>query len=168
LYDEILRIPFLLIPPRGSALATRVPARIEQQVRLVDVRPTVLALAGLPEAPDMQGSDLTPCLRGVTRSCRSLPAPLYAAALRQGGLKLVRVGRRMSLFDLQEDPGEQTNLAQEEGSAERVRAMSRYLDDLRSRHENLRKKILAGAAETPPPQLGREAEERLRALGYTE
>ncbi|MDC0715169.1 sulfatase-like hydrolase/transferase [Stigmatella sp. ncwal1] len=71
LSEEEYRVVLAVKPPRGMAA----PKRVDTLVRLVDVGPTVLALAGLPALPaDVDGVSLAPLLRGEPFS----PSPLYA------------------------------------------------------------------------------------------
>jgi arylsulfatase A-like enzyme len=71
LSDEEYRVVLAVKPPRGQAA----PPRVDTLVRLVDVGPTLLALAGLPPLPgDVDGVSLAPLLRGEPFS----PSPLYA------------------------------------------------------------------------------------------
>ena len=52
LYDEIVQVPLVLSAPGGLE-----PGVVDEQVRSVDVMPTLLALAGIP-AGDMDGESL--------------------------------------------------------------------------------------------------------------
>jgi arylsulfatase A-like enzyme/tetratricopeptide (TPR) repeat protein len=116
-YDSTLRIPFLLRGPgvpRGTV--------VEEQVRSVDIVPTLLELSGHRGAcARCQGASLVPALRGET-----LPsAPSYAEtyfpllnlgwselkSLRKDGWKLI-AAPEPELFDLRSDPGETRNLAE--------------------------------------------------------
>lgn len=119
LYDAAVRIPWLLRAPGLK------PGRFDDQVRLVDVLPTVAALAwpagGRPPAPAPQdGVDLVPFLArpGTARLDGYmetwLPRHQFGwselTALRTARYKLVRAPRR-ELYDLGQDPGETRNLA---------------------------------------------------------
>lgn len=168
LHDEVARVPFILVPPPASALAGRVPARIFRQVRLVDVRPTLLSLAGLPAPRASLGVDLRPCLlpAAEARACRSLPATLHKGGLRHDGLKLLRVPGGSEFYDLEQDPGETVDLAGRPDTWPRQRGMQRLLLRLIGEQETFRNRVLGGAELEPPPPADPEAEERLRALGY--
>ncbi|MFH5804962.1 sulfatase-like hydrolase/transferase [Alienimonas sp. DA493] len=116
------------------------PGRIEpgstSDVPLIslDVMPTLLALAAAPAPPrPLDGVDLSPVLFGEELPEALTERPLYwaslsnrgtrAEALRQGDWKLVVQhpqaepgtfqNERVSLFHLQQDPGERTDLAAE-------------------------------------------------------
>jgi arylsulfatase A-like enzyme len=62
LYEESLRIPFLVRYPRRFPKA----AVVDDLVLNVDLAPTILDLAGLPATPAMQGRSWAPLARGET------------------------------------------------------------------------------------------------------
>jgi arylsulfatase A-like enzyme len=167
LHDEVALVPFIVVPPPGSAFAERLPRRVSRQVRLVDVRPTVLSLAGLPAPRDSLGADLVPCLRpeGEGRDCLSLPATMYRGGLRYDGYKLIRTPTGALLYDLERDPGETVNLAGQADVWRRQRGLQRLLTRLIAEQEALRERVVAGDESEPPPA-DPAAQERLRALGY--
>ena len=170
LHDEVVRIPLLLVPPADSDEFRQTPLRIGDQVRLVDIRPTVASLAGLPQLTDVEGIDLVPCLR-TGAACGLLPATLSSmagdSALRFQGFKLLRERERdvTHLYDLEKDPGEQTDLAHRPEMQARIRDLQTMLDDLVAQQLAIRQRILQGAA-SPVIETDPEAEERLRSLGY--
>jgi choline-sulfatase len=113
-HEPATRVPLMLAAPGLS------PGRIDQPVSLLDVLPTLCALAGLPEdagGPWAEGRSLLATMAGAERG----PVPMeYAAegsiaplvALRQGRWKLVvSAPDPDQLFDLQADPHERVNLA---------------------------------------------------------
>ena len=57
LYDETIRVPLLVKLPQNRA------AHAQQHVRLVDVAPSLLEVAGLPVPPQMQGQSLLRAMR---------------------------------------------------------------------------------------------------------
>jgi arylsulfatase A-like enzyme len=65
------RVLLAVKPPRGRGAG---PAVVDALVRLVDVGPTVLELAGLPALPEVDGVSLAPLLRGEPLE----PLALYA------------------------------------------------------------------------------------------
>lgn len=169
LHDEVVRVPLVMAPPPASRLAAGVPARIARPVRLIDLRPTLTALAGLPPPADSLGVDLSPCLEQPARplACPSRPATLYRGGLRHDGFKLIRLPAGSSLYDLAGDPAETVDLG---GRAEfwpRQRGMQRLLGRLIGEQEALRDAILDGAELERPPA-DPDAAERLRALGYVD
>jgi len=120
LYDGNIRIPCLVRWPG------RIPAgqRLSGVTQTTNLAPTLLAAAGLPPAPGMEGRSLLPALIGE----EALPAdePVIAEectwqakwCLRQGGRKFIVArqpdlyqGPMRELYDLATDPDELRNLA---------------------------------------------------------
>jgi arylsulfatase A-like enzyme len=62
MYEESIRMPFLVRWPAGLKAGTRSDAMVLN----VDFAPTFLELAGLPPSPDMQGRSIVPILKGGT------------------------------------------------------------------------------------------------------
>jgi arylsulfatase A-like enzyme len=176
LYEEIVRIPLVMRYPRRIAPGTVVA----EQVRLMDVAPTILGLAKVPP-PAGFGSgaslrhrerDLSPWLTGEGRD--SFPTLLAFAdtalvqhlkSVRSARAKLITTtssdGVATELYDLASDPGERRNLATSLGVRrvrERLVASTREWD----RHWRQRK------AKETEPELQRAHASRLRALGYVE
>ncbi len=59
LFEEVVRVPLIVRAPGSTAAAVRT-----EQVRLIDLLPTVLDVAGLESPDDVQGRSLAPLLRG--------------------------------------------------------------------------------------------------------
>ena len=77
-FDMVVRVPLLVsVPwlPGGSA-----GARTQELAELVDVYPTVAALAGLPPATGVDGTDLSPLFK---EHAGGRAPPLKAAAYHQ-------------------------------------------------------------------------------------
>lgn len=130
LYDEVVRVPLIARMPGRIAPGTDIP----QQVRLMDIAPTLLDLAGLNIPDNMEGESLVPLLEGKTLPF--LPAFAESAPFRhqfpqqprvhfkgnKGKWRMVRTerwklimiphpdGDIFELYDLQSDPGETKNL----------------------------------------------------------
>lgn len=138
LHEELIRVPlqFSWSPALGERLGLT-PGFHNQQVRHLDVLPTLLEITGLPwpkNAQAMQGSSLGPFLRGEDSGAARLAfsetdymgSPLSGPA---GPLRSVRTTKekliltdpwfeptagRTWLFQLVADPGEHRNLALEQ------------------------------------------------------
>jgi len=162
LYDSVLRIPWVM----RLAGRERAGTVVREQVRAVDVMPTVLDSLQLSVPKGLDGESLLGVIRG--RSRQDAPpayAETYYPKLHFGWseLRAVRVGDwkfieapRSELYSLRSDPGEKVDVvARQGGLASRLGAE------------------LAGIAsawsqvpERAAPAPDRETLERLRSLGY--
>ncbi|MDJ0853386.1 MAG: sulfatase-like hydrolase/transferase [Myxococcota bacterium] len=159
-YDSTMRVPLLFWGPG------RIPqGRVPSLVRLVDVAPTLLDLLGLPPLPTAEGVSLRPLF---TEPAGDLELAGYGesfAPLSLFGcdpLRFVRVGPwkyihklEPELFDVESDPGELRNRADEEPT--RVAALRERLQALVG---------AGGAAAGAEATLDAETLAQLRALGY--
>ena len=125
LYDESVKVPMLLRLPGGEHAGTRV----QTPVSLIDVTTTLLSLLGEEPDPELEGTDLIAELDRNTR-----PRPLFFDLnLISGPKQRLHISRGVLLgrfkyleeilpeagrylFDLQTDPGERTNLLDEQPS----------------------------------------------------
>jgi len=170
LYDELLRVPFLARLP--GVPAGRV---VDTPVSLLDVAPTLLAVAGANPDPGAAGLSLLPSLvEGAAPAARDLHAEVsfeaperdvheeqtvFLTALMRGDLKLVHdlVADRYALFDRAADPEELEDRFASHAEAERLREALDSFEAERGRDS-------LGEVESLTPD---DAElERLRALGY--
>lgn len=155
LYDEQLHVPLLVkLPGRAAGL-------VDDPVALLDVFPTLAAVAGL----SLDGGE-----RGVDLLDREPPGsrPLFAEterfgrfrSVRLGGFKLIENTRTgaVQLFDLRQDPGERRNLAEHQ---------RRRLSELENALEQWRVTTPRGPV-LREIDLSAEERERLKALGYLE
>jgi arylsulfatase A-like enzyme/predicted Zn-dependent protease len=158
-YDAAVRIPLIVAGPR-------VPTRaVPDQVRIVDVMPTILELAGVEAPPAVQGVSLMPLGRGERQDLLGFSETWYPryhygwselTAVRDGRYKFIAAPRR-ELYDTQADPGEQHDIA---ASNPRVAdALERALADMTA-------KLAVAATPQKPRPVEPEVEERLRSLGY--
>jgi len=166
LFEEIVRVPWLLVPPARGAPAWAGPRRLDTPVSLLDVRATLLGLAGLTSRHTDHGRDLSPWLRGAAPAPRPAPFPLLTRGLLVGDLKLVRrPGGGWELYDLARDPLERHNLSATPEGAARLPELLAELERLDARHVELAETLHAtGAAEV---QLDAESLRHLEELGYT-
>lgn len=160
LYDEAVRVPFLLNLPREAG-----PRAVASSVSLIDVAPTLLDLAGLPALPDVEGASLMPCAHGAAFAARKAeycetycPEFNYdhsaLQALRTSRWKYIRAPEP-ELYDLARDPEERRDLHAE--APDTARAIARQLD-----------RYLASvtAPSSEAAELSGEDLERLQSLGY--
>ena len=141
-YEELVRVPLIWHVPNHSWEGRVIP----DQVRLIDVAPTILELLELPVPSSMQGKSLVELMKRG-RWAQSLPAFTEAncagpewKSLRQNGTKYVaiitgdqsertgmqRQPAKENLFDLHRDPQERRNLARARKDVlERLRSQMR-------------------------------------------
>jgi choline-sulfatase len=156
-YESVLRVPLMM---RVPGLAAR---RVGAVVRLTDVMPTVLDLAGLP-APPADGVSLRALLTGQKADLQleAYSESLYPERLGWSALRALREGRYKlidaptpELFDLDRDPFEERNLYDARRTV--AEAMARRLRVLaRARNE-------AAPADLAVPA---DLQDRLASLGY--
>ena len=110
LYEENVRVPFIVAAPGLIAGQTRLP----QIASLVDMAPTTLALVGLTAPSDWTGASLLAPVPRVARF-QTDHGPLQLG-LRQGKYKAVYQLEhdRLRLFDLARDPQERRDIVREE------------------------------------------------------
>ncbi len=163
LYDHQLHVPLMIRLPDGRLGGTRV----DDLARLVDIMPTVLALAGADPPAGVVGRDLFPLADGsaedrvhrhtFSTSVKNRPT---THAIFDGRFKLISdlAGTQRRLYDIEADPGEQIDLADEQ--PETVERLNARLGEEISRVDS--GEAAPGlAGEIPQDQL-----ERLRELGY--
>jgi hypothetical protein len=107
LYDEMIRVPLIIRYPKGF------PQRqvVTHQVRLIDLYPTILELAGLPVPEGLEGQSLLPLINGrgddqERTAYHEEPARLLSG-VRTNSEKYIYQGGNQVAFDLIKDPLEQ-------------------------------------------------------------
>ena len=161
LYEAVLRIPWIMrLPGRAHAGVT-----VGEQVRAIDVLPTLTAIAGVPMAR-VDGENVAALIEGkARRDAPSSYAETYYPKWHYGWseLKSIRGDRwkyidapKPEVYDLRADPAERRNAAAARGPL--VAGMGGELA-----------KIVAGfgtVAVVQPPQPDADTLARLRSLGY--
>jgi arylsulfatase A-like enzyme len=158
IYDATQRVPLLL---RGPGLPAGVV--VEQPVRLADVAPTVLDLAGARGLPGIDGESLLPHIRGKAGEPPAAYLETLATqldfrwspllGLRSARWKYIRAPRP-ELYDLRLDPGELHNRAADE--PEVVARLDRALGA----------RLRSGRSPEAVEDLDAERREQLQGLGY--
>ncbi len=115
IYDEAMHVPFILRLPSGVGAGLRRP----EPVSIVDLTPTVLALAGVESGDDFHGVNLLPMFDAdYVPPARYVYSESWYARLHYGWsqLQAIRDERYKlilssdpELFDLTDDPGELSN-----------------------------------------------------------
>jgi arylsulfatase A-like enzyme len=165
-YEELLRVPLVM------RLAGVLPAgrRVQTDVGLIDLAPTLLDLLGIAIPPDMRGESLLPYVasaageRPARASFARANGPWESVSYRHW--KLIRShdpdGPEPALFDLEADPLEQRNLARERPVV--VGTLAQML----RRNRRMAARDRVEAIRVAPGDLDADAIENLRALGYVE
>ncbi|MBS1869957.1 MAG: sulfatase [Actinobacteria bacterium] len=114
LHPELIQVPFLLRDPSGRMAGQTTPYFVSPH----DVGPTLLRMTGMPTPSDMNGVDLSPLLSGGRpRLSRRFCFGGYANHwyYRDDRWALIADGNNSGreLFDLTQDPGEQTSVARD-------------------------------------------------------
>ncbi len=126
LYEHSMRVPLVFVGPgikQGSS---------EALVYLLDLLPTICDLAGAKTPDNIDGQSLLPILRGEKAAVRSSLGTAYRnvqRAIRDERWKLIRYPQinRTQLFDLENDPDETHDLADDPKNADQVARMTQLL-----------------------------------------
>ena len=163
IYDYAQHVPFIVATPIDRLQGVRV----DSQVSLVDVFPTVLALTGIEVKSRVHGRSLLPLMFGSAAAgdiyaySESMAPDLQFGwsalhSLRSPRYKYIEAPRP-ELYDLAADPGEATNIFAQQTTL--AFEMARQLERL----------IAETSRDAPAPEaanLDQETVERLAALGY--
>jgi arylsulfatase A-like enzyme len=123
-FDDLVRIPLALRLPG----AIRPGTVVKQPVSQIDFMPTILDYVGLPVPEKIHGRSMRPLIEGRPVAWRD-----YAFCQRADRLRMLRTerwkyafghqARMLALYDLQNDPHEDRNLARNPAHASTVRQM---------------------------------------------
>ena len=166
LYDEILKVPMIFKLP-GQTTAQVIP----QQVRTLDIMPTLLELCDIAVPDGMEGSSLQPLWSGNEDDYEAAPSiserwrdDSHLVAMRTADFKYIwnsEAPHQPQLFNLKADPAEKHNVAIE--NVAQANQFQKLVDD-----------YLIRMASTMPqtavlePELDDDVLSRLRDLGYVE
>ena len=165
LFGELIHIPLIIRYP-GHIPAGR---RFSEQVRMIDVTPTLVELAGAPPPTDVMGQSLVPLLNGGSLRADNLAvSELYSLgrrlrSFRRPDRKMIfdENAKKAFFFDLRDDPGEIKGLS--DLSNPLVQAMLREAQDMTRRLIEFRDRMNTAAV---PAELPSKVRDRLRSLGY--
>ncbi|TKJ32861.1 hypothetical protein CEE39_04750 [bacterium (candidate division B38) B3_B38] len=163
-YDTTLLVPLIIRFPKMEIENLT----IAEQVRLIDIMPTILDYLGVPPPPESQGVSLMPKTRKKNQKLK-LPAygESYYTRIHFGWseLKCIRTERykfidapKPELYDIKEDPAESKNLYQERKPIG---------DRLQKELAQIIESHSVKGEKRAPAEIDAETERKLRALGYT-
>lgn len=160
LYDETIHVPLLVRLPEAKPAAKHIATK----VRLVDIAPTLLEIAGVSVPSQMQGQSL---LR-IARATSAADQPVYSRSdLPPRGfgwspLESWRASKYLyirapkpELYDLAADPGAAHNLAQSSKAT---------LDTMAAQLENFDRRFTGGSGKSA--ELSSSEMRKLASLGY--
>lgn len=164
-YDELLRVPLIVKFPH-SRYAGKV---IEEQVRLVDIKPTIIDLLNLESTKESDGFSLLYFLDPRYTDGREVTFPKVAISeiaekdtypiisIRTDSLKYLHFqNKEDEMYNLKLDPSEQINLIDiEKQQAQNFKRIAMEIVEHRGNNKDRRKIVL-----------DKESIEKLKALGY--
>jgi len=156
IWKQVLHIPLIIKSPTLS------PTKIDKDVQLIDVMPTILDILNIPAPENIQGKTLVPIIEGKEES-----KPVYSEhypliSIKRGDIR-IKYNRELSLlvyYNLTNDPGELMPIIPNETLKNTFE--KRILEWILS-NEELSKKLNIKESNVT---LEEEIEMRLRQLGY--
>lgn len=145
-YEESIRIPYIVRPPKGYMTDTG--RRADQMILNIDLAPTLLELAGIPIPISMQGESFLPILDSInTPGRKSWVYELFKdfpfggrvpphKALRTNRYKYIdwELCNSPEIYDLREDPREKNNLFDTDMGRELLALLKPELEKLKNRY----------------------------------
>jgi arylsulfatase A-like enzyme len=157
IYDEVIHVPLIIKIPNLSFKRV-----IENQVRSIDIMPTILDLVGLNIPNTVQGKSLLPLIRGDI----NLSLPVFsekedAIAIRMDGFKYIwRASGKHELYNLTSDPKEQINII------DKYPNLGKIFQNEIERFIKTNKSNALNNSEISEEEV-KKIESRLKELGYT-
>jgi arylsulfatase A-like enzyme/Flp pilus assembly protein TadD len=157
-YNSTLWVPLIITGPGVDA------GRIDEYVSHIDIFPTVCDILGIEEPPFLQGISLVPLMKGKKIKKRAIYFESLSPYYNRGCAPLrgfVEERKKFidsplpEFYDLENDFDEEKNLVQEIN-----------LDNYRKELKDLEKDLSSPQRETSRQRIDREAQEKLRSLGY--
>jgi arylsulfatase A-like enzyme len=154
LYEDAQHVPLLISGP-GIPLGKSAALGYVH-----DIFPTICELAGAPAPAGLDGRSLVPVIRGQESKVRDNLMLAYTntqRSVRDGRWKLIRLTQinRTMLFDLEKDPRETTDLAEDPQYAGQIERLMALLEQEQRRYGDrlpLTAKDPQPALFVPPPQ----------------
>lgn len=186
LFDELLRVPLVIVPPPGRE-GFRRGVRLDDQVRLEDVAATVLEIVGLDPGLAVDGRSLLPAMRGqdAAASPVSPVSPVSVGGLIKSPDNLSYSVRRppwkavvaptmfgTQLYNLEDDPSEKQGLLFRPESPDLPQATrqqwSRTWSSLVAQAKDLDLELARRPVPASEAAPDADTARNLRSLGYAE
>ncbi len=166
LYDEVLRVPFIIKFPASAEFQKGKIS--DSPASILDIMPTILNYVGLKVPIESDGQELLSSLQaGRANSNRSLFASLRhdLYAVQSGNLKFIAnlESFEKELYDLSNDPKEQKNLLHG-GNKDKIEPHERILLDWLNQKRQKYRALPRTQMDTS--KINEELERQLRSLGY--
>jgi arylsulfatase A-like enzyme len=146
MYENSIRVPLIIFDPRADE--EKACGRRDQIALNIDLAPTILSLAGITPPKAMQGRDLMPLVHGKDQAWRKSffyehtydtdppRSPIaQSEGIRTDRWKYIRYPKTTpifeQLFDLQNDPLEQVNLASDPPHAGQMTILRNQCEEAR-------------------------------------
>jgi iduronate 2-sulfatase len=126
LHEEVTRVPLVLSVPGTK------PGKSRSIVELMDIFPTLAALAGLEIPEDVQGKSLRPVLADPTAIIKAgaLSFVSRGLSIRTLGWHYARYnGKTEELYDMKADPQQFTNLARSSSHKDQLQHLRTLLQE---------------------------------------
>ncbi|MDF7824809.1 sulfatase [Pontiellaceae bacterium B12227] len=123
LWERTARMPMIIKVPGLDA------GRTERPVNLIDLYPTLIDLAGLPEKENLDGRSFVPVLKDPTVEWNhpALTISKWGNSLRTERWRYISNRKGDELYDMSKDPNEWNNLAKNPEFAHIIKAMQKHL-----------------------------------------
>ncbi len=164
LYEDLIRVPLIFCGPNIPSSKI-----ISQQVRQIDIFPTILDIIGIKNTVEVDGKSLVPLINGEKveelPACIESPPELIKKSEKVIGLRtskfkylrdLVHQNQILELYDLENDPLEEKNIA---------KVNFDIVNQFEEKLSNLRQNIMIDNDETTDDEM-KIIEEKLKKLGY--
>lgn len=140
-YDESTRVPLIIFDPRHPSSGKRI--RCDSLTGSIDLSPTMLDLAGIPEPENIDGVSLTPLLEAPTKPVRESlslmnfwgPDTAHSFGVVTNSWKYLYwysqeddMLATEELFDMNQDSNELTNAASDDSNLEALNKMRNLYD----------------------------------------
>jgi arylsulfatase A-like enzyme len=152
MYDELLRVPLLVDVPRVEA------KKIETQVSLIDIFPTICDVCGIDQPTELQGENLFKKENEVELATSSDGKRLAARTIEWKCLWHV-AENEFELYNLSEDPKETVDVSSKHPNV---------VERLKNEMEKYRDAADATDAELPDIEDSEKTKQRLADLGYVD
>jgi arylsulfatase A-like enzyme len=117
MYEDLIRVPLIIVPPKGRAFPL-----CDAMTNNIDIAPTIMSAAGIPEDSSLPGQSLLPFVtgRGKYRENKEIHAQYHQKQRWAAPMRMIRtekwkyniyIKHGEELYDLESDPHEMQNIA---------------------------------------------------------